>query len=275
LESLAAQTDEGMDIILVDDGSTDGTAEAVRERFPQAQILSGDGSLWWTGAVNLGIRQVLSSAGPDDYVVLVNNDTSFKDDFIARCRATAKRLPECLVGSIVVDSSQETIIAGGTQINWYTAKQKNLNFGKRLDEFPPGHLEVVSVLTGRGVMVPCKVYRKIGLYDDRHFQQCGDTELPRRANLKNFPIYVCYDLVTYNTDPEYVSLKRRFKTKKIWDYFFDTRSQTRLKYRYWFAINTAANPLQCTCFLLCDLTRVIVNFLRSARSKELVAREEP
>ena len=265
LESLLAQTDQGMDIVLIDDGSTDGTSEVIRKRFPIVQILSGNGSLWWTGAVNLGIRHVLSSAAPDDYVVLVNNDTCLKHDFIARCRATARKLPESLVGSVFVDLSRERIIAGGTKINWYTAKHRTLNYGKRIDEFPPGHVETVSTLTGRGVMVPCKVYREVGLYDDRHFQQCGDTELPRRANLKNFPIYVSYDLVTYNTDPNVELPRRCYRVKEFIDYFFGIRSNNRLKYRYWFAVNTSINPFQGACYFVFDLGRVMTRFLLQVR----------
>ena len=45
LESLVAQTDQGTRIFLIDDGSTDGTAQVIREHFPEVQILHGDGSL--------------------------------------------------------------------------------------------------------------------------------------------------------------------------------------------------------------------------------------
>ena len=85
LESLLAQTDKGMDIIVIDDGSTDGTSEVIPERFPEVQIIAGDGTLWWSGAVNLGIQQALLSAAPEDYILLVNNDTYFDPIFLARC----------------------------------------------------------------------------------------------------------------------------------------------------------------------------------------------
>src|SRR5688500_197324 len=45
--------------IVVDDGSTDGTAEAVRAEFPTAEIMRGDGNLYWTGATALGMSRAL------------------------------------------------------------------------------------------------------------------------------------------------------------------------------------------------------------------------
>jgi GT2 family glycosyltransferase len=38
-------------VIVVDDGSKDGTAEAIREQYPMVEILTGDGNLWWMGAI--------------------------------------------------------------------------------------------------------------------------------------------------------------------------------------------------------------------------------
>lgn len=266
LDTLMCQTDEGRHIILVDDGSTDGTSQIVHNRFPEVKILSGNGDLWWTGAVNLGIRYVLSIGAPDDYVLLVNNDTYFDRDFISSCRTAAGQYPEALIGSVIVDSpTSKTILTGGCRINWYTAKYHDLNAGKNLDLFPQGYIEAVSVLTGRGVVIPVKAFREVGLYDHERLKHRGDTELPRRANLRGFPLYVCYDMVTYNSDTE---MRRRlgaerFKLRDWYDYFFDIRSAGNLRTRFWFSMNTASNPVQGLCYLTMDIIRVTAHFVRN------------
>src|SRR5450756_929351 len=82
LESVFAQRmPDGVQVqvFLVDDGSKDGTSDAVRLLFPQVRIQSGDGNLFWAGGMRLVWRAVLQSGG-FDYFWLVNDDTVMHPD---------------------------------------------------------------------------------------------------------------------------------------------------------------------------------------------------
>ena len=108
LETLQRQQSYGgsVDLVLTDDGSTDGTDQAVLEIFPEATIIKGDGNLYWCG----GMRTAFARAIQDDYdfYLWLNDDTQLDKDAIARMHQTyldaSAQLGEAL---IVVGSTRE------------------------------------------------------------------------------------------------------------------------------------------------------------------------
>ncbi len=75
----------------VDNGSSDGSQEAVRERFPQVSLIEAGANLGYSGGNNLGIRDALDDGAR--WIVLVNNDATVAADVIAGFRAAATRAP--------------------------------------------------------------------------------------------------------------------------------------------------------------------------------------
>jgi len=87
-ERLRDQARAAPRLVLVDDGSTDGTGDAVRAVLPTAVVLRGDGHLWWAGALQKGLNWLRAQGlGADDVVVTMNDDIDFPDDYFANAAA--------------------------------------------------------------------------------------------------------------------------------------------------------------------------------------------
>ena len=265
IDCLHKQTFQNFTLVVVDDGSTDGTSDLIEDKFPTVHLIRGDGTLWWTGGINAGIRHALALANADDAVLVINDDLEVDTDYLASLYRLWQAVPDSLIGSVVVDfNSPERIVDGGRRVNWWTAKFRILNRGKKLTDFHRRHCEDVSLLTGWGTLIPVKVFHEIGLFDDRHFQQCGDTELPVRAKNIGYRLIVGYACVVkvHMDASDDVNLSEHYSLRDLRKYFFDVKSNSRLKYRFFFAYNTARNPLMFVSFLSSDLLRISIHFLR-------------
>lgn len=75
-------------IVVVDDGSTDGTSEWISSQYPEVDVLTGDGNLWWSGSVNRGAEYSLETLNAD-FILLWNNDVVADDNYFDEiCRIT-------------------------------------------------------------------------------------------------------------------------------------------------------------------------------------------
>jgi GT2 family glycosyltransferase len=270
LNCMRQQTFRNFTITVVDDGSTDGTSELIREKFPEVHMLRGDGNLWWTGSINLGIRHALMQAQEHDAILINNDDIQVDPDYLDSLFHAWQAAPNALIGSLVVDrKSPEVIRDGGCIINWWTAKMVTLNTNRLLSEFHKNYCAEVSMLSGYGMLIPVHVFRKIGLFDEKHFQQCGDNELPARARKHGYRLLVSYAaIVKLHVDQAAeINTATSYSLKDLKEYFFGVRSYTRLKYRFFFSYNTATSGAAFCCFLLCDLARITFHFLRRLRFK--------
>src|SRR5262249_25124422 len=144
-------------VVLVDDGSTDGTDEDVRQRFPDTVILRGDGNLWWTGAMARGVDYVLERCRDDDFVLALNNDLLFDESFLAALLEGARTCPRAIVSSVVLDSVDRRRVLDAGQFFDGTTTGRPIRSGR------DANLDT-NVTTGRGVLFPVTVFRIAGNY---------------------------------------------------------------------------------------------------------------
>ena len=73
-------TNNKMFIIITDDGSSDGTGEWISANYPEVIVLQGDGNLWYSGSLNLGIKYALDQLNCD-FIMVWENDIYPVDDY--------------------------------------------------------------------------------------------------------------------------------------------------------------------------------------------------
>lgn len=265
LECIAVQTYKNFSVIVIDDGSTDGTKELLRDQFPWVTVLAGDGNLWWTGGVQLGVQHVLINCrglhNRDAHaIVLINDDLEFNNDFLENLLKAQKTHPHSLIGSVVLDIDNRSLIThGGCQIHWYNAKLRHLNRGSRIEEFLINHAISVSVVSGRGVLIPLKVFDKVGNFNKKRFPQHGDMEFGVRAERSGFKLIAAYRAKVYchfNLDND-VNQKTTRGIKGAIFLLTDQRSYLNIRERWWFAICSRKNIVQLICFVICDFLRTM------------------
>lgn len=168
-------------VIVVDDGSTDGTSIAIQNHYPDTVLLHGDGNLWWAGALNLGVKHALSVRS--DYVLTLNDDTNFKNDFITEMFSVANERPNSIVGSLIVYkdiAGRFTHFHAGVFLSPFL-KNISQNIIQASDI---GQSKIIDAdaLPGRSLLIPAHIFKEIGIFNDRMFPHgTADYEFTLRA----------------------------------------------------------------------------------------------
>jgi GT2 family glycosyltransferase len=191
IRCLQAQTYSLIRIIVADGGSTDGTPERIRDEFPGVAVLRSEQEQWWSGSMAVGINYALrSSKTPDDFVLMMNNDTEFGSDYVETL-VRVSRLRNAAVGALIVDSKNpSTILDAGEYIKWesYTFPARTtINDGET-------YYAGIDVLPGRGTLVPVYMIRKAGSIDAVRFPHyIADYEFFVRLKRNGFPLGITYE----------------------------------------------------------------------------------
>lgn len=170
-----AAPDFRLNIFLVDDGCTDGTAAAALEIWPEANVIHGDGSLYWCG----GMRKAWSAAEATDpdYYLLVNDDTVLFPQAVRELLAICPtpETPVIAVGAICAPETERWVY-GGNQSD---------------DPFVHGadKPRLCRTMNANCTLVPRVVYEKIGMFHHAYRHAMGDTDYGLEAGRHGIPIY--------------------------------------------------------------------------------------
>jgi len=231
LGCLEQQSYKDFTVVVVDDGSTDGTEASVKSAFPNIAILKGDGNLWWTGGNELGLQHIALTARSNDFVLLLNNDLVVRADYIEKLVRASLANDRALVGSTLVDINDPRWIEGAIQVD--SRLRLTVNRNKEVIEAAEWDNNA-DVLSGRGTLVPIEVFRRVGGFNKEKLPHYGaDYEFTTRAKRAGYRLVVCHAAKVYaklDITGLQVPEGRILSVRECWSLLFSPKSKTNIIY---------------------------------------------
>ncbi|MGH9512767.1 MAG: glycosyltransferase family 2 protein [Terriglobales bacterium] len=188
LDSLkGAHLSAGMEIVLVDNASTDGTVELVRRKFPDVKVIQNSENLGFARANNIGIG---FTSG--EYICLINSDVVVPPDCLQKMEAYLSGQPRIgMLGPkmILPDGSiGQSCMRFPTPWNWFCRalaldslfKGSKIFGDFMMSGFAYDRTEDVEVLTGWFWMIRRRAMEEVGLLEEQFFMYGEDIDWPKR-----------------------------------------------------------------------------------------------
>jgi GT2 family glycosyltransferase len=186
LETLYTQSslrDVELDIILVNDGCTDGTVEAVAEKFPEVHIIHGDGNLYWAGGMRAAWDYALSKHMKFDQLLVFNDDVKLNEyalktliedhDLLAR-----KGTQEIVITGNFMNGAKNRVTYGG----WIRSSRWHpLRMSLQSPDLKTGKPTVVVTLNMNLALISRKAIDKYGFLADYFIHRGADFEYGLRV----------------------------------------------------------------------------------------------
>ena len=165
-----------LDVVLVDDGSRDGTSVIVREKYPEVGILQGDGSLFWCG----GMRKAWAHAAiaDPDFYLLVNDDTMVERDALLEL---LKIVPAPDARKIGVGAIQDPTTGFATY-----GGRRGANGIILVD--PTGQPELCATFNANLVLIPRAVFLELGVFHHAYTHGMGDFDYGFQASRRGIQV---------------------------------------------------------------------------------------
>jgi GT2 family glycosyltransferase len=179
LDSLSSLTYANFDIVLVDNGSTDGSVACINARFPDLVIIANEKNLGFAEGNNVGITYALTKGV--EYVLILNNDTLVEPGFLQALIEVAESDPRIgIVGpKIAHHNNPAKIWSTGGRVSLFRGLSTNSHENCR-------GIKIVDYVSGCALLIKTETIKRVGLFDKDYFLYYEDSDLNFRAQLQGY-----------------------------------------------------------------------------------------
>ena len=185
VDTLAAvESLQGIETVVVDNGSTDASAEAVAERHPEVELIRAGVNLGFAGGNNVGIRRALDRGA--EWVLLLNNDASVEPGLVEALSAAAAARPDAgVLACKVLFAGSDRLWYAGADFNAFLGRSRHEGFG---EPDRPDRLRDTTRATGAAMAVSRAAIETAGLLDEELFLYAEDLEWSLRIREAGFAV---------------------------------------------------------------------------------------
>lgn len=188
LESIEGKEEDNPEIIVVDNASSDNSAEFIKQKYKNIRLLENKENLGFSKANNQGIK-----IAKGEYILLLNSDTLTNEKSLESLIDFAKKHADAgVIGARLLndDKSVQPSVFHLPSI-FGAFKEYWLNIQGSFEKYIPKGNEPVEVeaVVGAVMLIPKKVIEKVGLLDEKYFMYFEDLDYCRRVKRAGYKIY--------------------------------------------------------------------------------------
>ena len=178
LRSLEKVTYPNINLVLIDNGSTDGSVNLIKKEFPNIEIIQSKENLGYAGGNNYGFKNVKIQS---EYSIFINNDTLVSPNFINPLIKPLKN------DSLIMQTSPKIFYADDPNLLWFTGGYLNLLFGwirhrgiRKIDKGQYNNSTLIDYATGCCFCMRTKDFESFKMFDESFSMYGEDVDLSIR-----------------------------------------------------------------------------------------------
>lgn len=172
-------------VIYVDNGSSDKTPEIVFKKYPEVIVIENRENYGFAKGVNFGVKFAYDQKF--DYVLLLNPDVSFKENFLLDLVATVRKNSFLISGPKIITKDNKIWSLGG-EIDKKRFSGGLIGYGEKDRESKDK--EIVDYISGTAMFIHRSVFKKIGFFDEDYFLYYEDVDFCYRAKKAGINSYL-------------------------------------------------------------------------------------